>query len=51
MHGVSTLSGYTTTADGEPLAFSMMMEHFVVPTSKIREIQDRIGVIISGFHH
>jgi D-alanyl-D-alanine carboxypeptidase/D-alanyl-D-alanine-endopeptidase (penicillin-binding protein 4) len=50
LRGVSTLSGYTTTADGEPLAFSMMMEHFVVPTSKIREIQDRIGAVISGFH-
>ncbi|MFQ5772193.1 MAG: D-alanyl-D-alanine carboxypeptidase/D-alanyl-D-alanine-endopeptidase, partial [bacterium] len=49
LRGVSALSGYTTTADGELLAFSMIMEHFVVPTSKIREIQDRIGALISGF--
>ncbi len=50
LRGVSTLSGYTTTGDGELLAFSMMMEHFVVSTSKIRDIQDRIGVMLSGFH-
>jgi D-alanyl-D-alanine carboxypeptidase/D-alanyl-D-alanine-endopeptidase (penicillin-binding protein 4) len=49
LSGVSTLSGYTTTADGELLAFSMMMEHFVVSTSKIRDVQDRIGAVISEF--
>jgi PBP4 family serine-type D-alanyl-D-alanine carboxypeptidase len=49
LRGVSTLAGYTTTADGEPLAFSMMMGHFVVPTSKIRAVQDRICAAISGF--
>ncbi len=49
LSGVSALSGYTTTASGELLAFSMMMEHFVVPTSKIRAVQDRIGAVISGF--
>ena len=47
--GVSTLSGYTTTLDDEKLAFSMMMEHFVTRTSRIRKIQDRIGDLISGF--
>jgi PBP4 family serine-type D-alanyl-D-alanine carboxypeptidase len=49
LRGTSALSGYTTTADGEPLAFSMIMEHFVVPIAKIRAVQDRIGVLISGF--
>ena len=48
LQGVSSLSGYTTTADGELLAFSMMMEHFVVSTSKIRGIQDRIAAVISS---
>lgn len=49
LSGVSALAGYTTTADGEPLAFSIIMQHFVVPTSKIRTVQDRIGAEISGF--
>ncbi len=49
LRGVSALSGYTTTADGEPLVFSMIMEHFVVSASKIRQIQDKIGASISSF--
>ena len=47
LNGVSALSGYTVTADGEPVAFSIIMEHFVVPTSRIRAIQDKIGTLIS----
>jgi D-alanyl-D-alanine carboxypeptidase/D-alanyl-D-alanine-endopeptidase (penicillin-binding protein 4) len=49
LRGVSALSGYTTSADNELLAFSIIMEHFVVQTSKIRKIQDRIGDLISSF--
>jgi len=49
IRGTSALSGYTTTAEGEPVAFSMIMEHFVCPISRIRKIQDRIGVILSSF--
>lgn len=49
LRGVSNLAGYTTTADGEPLAFSIMMEHFVGPTSRIRGVQDRIGALLSSF--
>jgi D-alanyl-D-alanine carboxypeptidase/D-alanyl-D-alanine-endopeptidase (penicillin-binding protein 4) len=49
LSGVSTLSGYTTTADNELLAFSIIMEHFVVPTNQIRSIQDTIGALISSF--
>ncbi len=48
LSGVSTLSGYTTTADGEQLAFSMMMSHFVGSSRKIRAVQDKIGALISG---
>ncbi len=47
---VSTLSGYATSADGENLAFSLMMIHFNVPTSYIRMVQDKIGEAISSFH-
>ncbi len=49
LRGVSTLAGYTTTAEGELIAFSIMMQHFVGPTRLIRNVQDRIGAIISGF--
>ena len=49
LSGVSALSGYTETLDGEVLAFSIIMEHFVVPTSKIRNVQDKIGDLMSSF--
>jgi D-alanyl-D-alanine carboxypeptidase/D-alanyl-D-alanine-endopeptidase (penicillin-binding protein 4) len=49
LSGVSSLSGYTTSVDGENIAFSMIMEHFIVPASKIRRIQDQIGEVISNF--
>jgi D-alanyl-D-alanine carboxypeptidase/D-alanyl-D-alanine-endopeptidase (penicillin-binding protein 4) len=49
LSGVSALSGYTTSAEGELIAFSIIMEHFVVPTSKIRNVQDRIGDLLSSF--
>jgi D-alanyl-D-alanine carboxypeptidase/D-alanyl-D-alanine-endopeptidase (penicillin-binding protein 4) len=46
---VSTLSGYTITADGEELAFSMMMQHFLGGSSVMRSIQDRIGAELGAF--
>jgi D-alanyl-D-alanine carboxypeptidase/D-alanyl-D-alanine-endopeptidase (penicillin-binding protein 4) len=49
MKGVSSLSGYASTADGEILAFSIIMEHFVVPVIKIQNIQDKICTLISSF--
>ncbi|MEN6465412.1 MAG: D-alanyl-D-alanine carboxypeptidase/D-alanyl-D-alanine-endopeptidase [Syntrophaceae bacterium] len=45
--GISTLAGYTETADGEPVAFAMLMENFTGPTERVRNIQDRIAVLIS----
>jgi D-alanyl-D-alanine carboxypeptidase/D-alanyl-D-alanine-endopeptidase (penicillin-binding protein 4) len=49
LSGVSALSGYTATADGEKIAFSIIMEHFVTRTSGIRKIQDSIGELLSSF--
>ena len=49
LSAVSTLSGYTTTADGEELAFSFMMQHFLGSSRAIRSIQDRLGAEISAF--
>jgi D-alanyl-D-alanine carboxypeptidase/D-alanyl-D-alanine-endopeptidase (penicillin-binding protein 4) len=49
MKGISALAGYTVTADGEPLAFSMIMENFVGPEQRVRALQDRIAVLLSTF--
>jgi len=49
LSGVSVLSGYAVTLDGEELAFSIMMQPFVVPTRAIREAQDRICAEICSF--
>jgi len=49
MKGVSALAGYTVTADGEPLAFSMIMQNFVGSGQRIRSLQDRIAVLLSTF--
>ncbi|MFQ5650185.1 MAG: D-alanyl-D-alanine carboxypeptidase/D-alanyl-D-alanine-endopeptidase [bacterium] len=48
LRGVSALSGYTTTATGELLAFAMIMEHFVARNALVKQVQDRIGSVISG---
>ncbi len=47
--GVSSLSGYVTTRDGELLAFSMVMENFVLPTRSYQFAQDKICGILARF--
>jgi D-alanyl-D-alanine carboxypeptidase/D-alanyl-D-alanine-endopeptidase (penicillin-binding protein 4) len=49
LNGVSALSGYAVTLDGEELVFSIMMQPFVAPTRAIREAQDNICVEICSF--
>ena len=44
---VSSLSGYTWTHSGEPIMFSIMANHFTIPTSEVRAIQDQIASILS----
>jgi D-alanyl-D-alanine carboxypeptidase/D-alanyl-D-alanine-endopeptidase (penicillin-binding protein 4) len=46
--GVTTLSGYVRTADGELLAFSIMMQNFPVTVGRYRAVQDRIGAFLAG---
>ena len=49
LNGVSCLSGYVQTRDGEMLAFSMMMQNFITSSSYYRQAQDRIGSLLAGF--
>ena len=49
INGVSALSGYVTTRDGELLAYSMMMENFVLPTRNYQRAQDTICEILARF--
>ncbi len=47
--GVSSLSGYVTTADGEMLGFSIMMQNYIGTGEPYRKIQDAIGSLMAGF--
>ena len=49
MNGVSALSGYVSTAEGEPLAFSIIIQNFAGTGAQVRDLQDRIGALLSGF--
>ncbi|MBI3578567.1 MAG: D-alanyl-D-alanine carboxypeptidase/D-alanyl-D-alanine-endopeptidase [Ignavibacteriales bacterium] len=47
--GVSSLSGYVKTADGERLVFSIMMQNFIGASRRYRDAQDKIGALLAGF--
>lgn len=49
MKGLSALAGYATSADGEPLAFSIMIQNYPVFGRQAREFQDRIAKLLCGF--
>jgi serine-type D-Ala-D-Ala carboxypeptidase/endopeptidase (penicillin-binding protein 4) len=49
LSGVSCLSGYAKTKDGELLAFSMMMQNFLLSSNYYRQVQDKIGAILISF--
>jgi len=48
MTGVSALSGYATSGDGEPLAFAILVQNFPASGRHAREIQDRIAALLCG---
>jgi len=48
LSGVSALSGYVTTADGEELAFSILMQNYPSRAGAYRRAQDRIGALLAG---
>jgi serine-type D-Ala-D-Ala carboxypeptidase/endopeptidase (penicillin-binding protein 4) len=49
MSGVSALSGYASSADGEPLAFSIIIQNYAGSGRHAREVQDRIAELLCGF--
>ncbi|HBA89575.1 MAG TPA: D-alanyl-D-alanine carboxypeptidase/D-alanyl-D-alanine-endopeptidase [Geobacter sp.] len=49
MSGVSALSGYASSADGEPLAFSIIIQNYAGSGRQAREVQDRIAALLCGF--
>jgi serine-type D-Ala-D-Ala carboxypeptidase/endopeptidase (penicillin-binding protein 4) len=49
MSGVSALAGYARSADGEPLAFAIMVQNFPASGRHARQIQDRIAALLCGF--
>ncbi len=49
LSGVSALAGYTTTADGELLAFGILISHYIGSAATARGIQDRIGDFLTKF--
>ncbi|HYO45177.1 MAG TPA: D-alanyl-D-alanine carboxypeptidase, partial [Gemmatimonadota bacterium] len=49
LNGVTALSGYVPSADGERLAFSMIIEFYAGSTAPRRAVQDSIVVALAGF--
>ncbi len=48
LSGVTALSGYVRTLDGEWLAFSIMMQNYAGSSREYRAVQDAIGAILAG---
>lgn len=49
MNNVSNLAGYVTTRDGEPFAFAIMMNHFIVQPTMAQNLQDLICMRLASF--
>ena len=49
MSNVRGLSGYVTTADGEPLVFSILANNFETPAATVNDATDKIVVALASF--
>lgn len=49
LRGLTALAGYTVTADGETLAFSILVSNYLGSASPRRTLQDKIGNILTQF--
>jgi len=51
IENVRSLSGYLTTLDGDPIAFSIFVNHYTVPTSAVNALQDMICTRLCNFSY
>ncbi len=49
MNNVSGIAGYIITRDGEPLAFSILVNGFTVPAALVENIQDLVCMRLASF--
>ena len=49
LRGITTLAGYTVTADGETVVFSILVSNYLGSANPRRLLQDRIGNILTQF--
>lgn len=49
MRHVRAMSGYTTTGDGEPVAFSIIANNFGIPSAEVDRTTDAIVVAVTTF--
>ena len=49
LRGITTLAGYTVTADGETVAFSILVSNYLGSANPRRALQDKIGDILTQF--
>jgi D-alanyl-D-alanine carboxypeptidase/D-alanyl-D-alanine-endopeptidase (penicillin-binding protein 4) len=49
LNGVTALSGYVPSAEGERLAFSMMVEFYAGSAAPRRAVQDSIVAALAAF--
>ncbi|MCA1818406.1 MAG: D-alanyl-D-alanine carboxypeptidase/D-alanyl-D-alanine-endopeptidase, partial [Acidobacteria bacterium] len=49
LNNVSSVSGYVTTAAGEHLVFSMMVNHYTDERTPRTNLMDQIGVLLASF--
>ncbi|HZK76122.1 MAG TPA: D-alanyl-D-alanine carboxypeptidase/D-alanyl-D-alanine-endopeptidase [Candidatus Kapabacteria bacterium] len=49
MTGVRAISGYLTTSDGEPIAFSILANNYTVPGSEIGKLEDEVLLRLVNF--
>ena len=49
MTGVRTMSGYVTSAEGEPLVFAIMANNFETPPDVVNKAADAIVVTLAEF--
>lgn len=49
LSGVSSLSGYVRSRDGETFVFSILMQSFIGSAQPVRNVQDSIGVLLANF--